>query len=553
MTEAIPAMVGNQPVLILKEGSTRSRGKEAQSANIMAAKVVAEIVKSSLGPKGMDKMLVDSLGDVTITNDGATILDEMEIQHPAAKMMVEVAKTTDKEVGDGTTSAVVLAGELLKKAEDMLEKNVHPTIVVDGYRKAIDKCLEILDKIAISTSSTNKEMLRQVADTSMASKMVSEEKGFLADLVVNAVLKVAEKHDGQYKVDIDAIKNEKKAGGALTETRLIDGIAFDKEIVHPDMPKRVENAKIALIESPLEIEKTEFDAKINIETPDQMKAFLDEETNMLKEMVDKIKKSGANVVICQKGIDDLAQHFLAKAGIVAIRRVKESDMDKASKATGAKIITGLDDLSADDLGAAKIVEERKLGEDKWTFIEGCKNPKSITLLIRGGTEKVVDEADRSIHDAICVVRDVVIRPKVVAGGGAPEIELASQVRRYADQLSGREQLAVQNFADALEAVPITLAENAGMEPIDTIAELRSKHEKGTTWAGIDPFEGKVKDMSKLGVFEPLAVKEQIIKSAGEAACMILRIDDVVASGKMRETKPPGGGPMGGEDGGGDMD
>ncbi|MFQ5998382.1 MAG: thermosome subunit beta [Candidatus Bathyarchaeia archaeon] len=556
MSEAIPAMVGNQPVLILKEGSTRSRGKEAQASNIMAAKVVAEVVKSSLGPKGMDKMLVDSLGDVTITNDGATILDEMEIQHPAAKMMVEVSKTTDKEVGDGTTSAVVLAGEFLKKAEELLEKNVHPTIIVDGYRKSIDKALEVLAKIAIKATSTDKSILRKVAITSMASKAVSEEKEYLADLVVDVVLKVSEKLDAGYKVDIDAIKVEKKAGGSVTETRLIDGIAFDKEVVHPDMPKRVENAKIALIESPLEIEKTEFDAKINIESPDQMKAFLDEEARMLKDMVDKLVKAKVNVAVCQKGIDDLSQHYLAKAGILGIRRVKESDMDKAAKATGAKIVTNLDDLTSSDLGTAKIVEERKIGEDKWTFVEGCKNARSLTLLIRGGTEKVVDEADRSIHDALMVVRDVVQQPKIVAGGGGPEVELASQLRRWSEQLSGREQLAAQGFAEAMEIIPSTLAENAGMEPIDVIAELRSKHEKGGSWAGVDVLDGKVKDMAKIDVYEPLAVKEQIIKSSGEAACMILRIDDVVAAGKMKGGGGPPGGPggegmggMGGEDGG----
>jgi thermosome len=542
MTEAIPAMVNGQPVLILKEGTTRSRGKEAQRTNITAAKVVAEIVKSSLGPKGMDKMLVDSLGDVTITNDGATILDEMEVQHPAAKMMVEVAKTQDKEVGDGTTSAVVLAGELLKKAEELIDKNVHPTIIVDGYKRAAEKALEFYNKIAIPVEPTDKNMLKKVAMTAMASKAVSGDKEYLSDITVDAILKVAEKTKDGYKVSLDDIKVEKKAGGSTTETKLIYGIALDKEVVHSGMPKRIENARIALLECPLEIEKTEFDAKINIESPEQMKAFLDEEAKMLKAMVDKIVKAGANVVVCQKGIDDLAQHYLAKQGILAVRRVKESDMEKTAKATAAKIVTNIDELTSDDLGSAKLVEERKIGEDKWTFIEECKNPRSLTILIRGGTEKVVDEAERSVHDALSVVRDVVIKPKVVAGGGAPEVEVAAQLKRWAEKMSGREQLAAQKFAEALEVIPITLAENAGLDPIDIIVELRSKHEKNDPWVGVDVIEGKVKDMEKLNVYEPLSVKEQIIKSASEAASMILRIDDVVAAGKMKEkeTKPPKG-------------
>ncbi|MEM3737583.1 MAG: thermosome subunit beta [Candidatus Bathyarchaeia archaeon] len=536
MAEAIPAMVGNQPILILKEGSTRTKGREAQRANIMAAKVVAEVVKSSLGPKGMDKMLVDGIGDVTITNDGATILDEMEIQHPAAKMMVEVAKTTDKEVGDGTTSATILAGELLKKAEDLLDKNIHPTVIVDGYMKAAEQALEILDKIAIPVQPDDKVTLKKIASTAMASKALSEGREHLSSLVVDAVLRVAEKSDGQYKVDLGNIKVEKKSGGSVNETRLIEGIALDKEVVHPDMPRRVENAKIALLSCSLEIEKTEFDAKLNIETPEQMKAFLDEETAMLKSMVDKIADAGANVAICQKGIDDIAQHFLSKRGILTVRRVKESDMEKAAKACGGKVVNNLDDLTATDLGFAKLVEERKLGEDKWLFVEGCKNPRSLTLLVRGGTDKVVDEAERSIHDALCVVKDVIHKPKIVAGGGAPEVEVSSELRRWADKLSGREQLAVQAFAEALEVIPISLAENAGLEPIDIIAELKSRHENGELWAGVDPLGGCVKDMSKLDVWEPLAVKEQIVKSATEAATMLLRIDDVVAAGKTKEPK-----------------
>jgi len=545
-TEAIPAMVGNQPVLILKEGTSRAKGREAQRSNIAAAKVVAEVVKSALGPKGMDKMLVDSIGDVTITNDGATILDEMEIQHPAAKMMVEVAKTTDKEVGDGTTSATLLAGELLKKAESLLDKNIHPTVIVDGYSKAAEKALELLDKIAIQVAPTDKETLKKIANTAMASKAVSEGREFLSSLVVDAILRVAEKLNGDYKVDLDNIKVEKKAGGSVDETKVIEGIALDKEVVHPDMPRRVENAKIALLSCSLEIEKTEFDAKLNIETPEQMKAFLDEETNMLRDMVDKLANAGANVAICQKGIDDISQHFLAKRGILSVRRVKETDLAKAAKATGGKVVNNLEDLTPQDLGSAKLVEERKLGEDKWLFVEGCKNPRSITLLIRGGTDKVVEEAERSIHDALCVVKDVLQQPKIVSGGGAPEIEISSEIGRWAETLSGREQLAVQAFAEAMEVIPVSLAENAGLEPIDILAELRSRHENGGKWYGVDVFEGKVRDMSKLDVLEPLAVKQQIIKSAAEAATMILRIDDVVAAGKTKEKEGAGAGGAGGE-------
>ncbi|MDQ1280121.1 MAG: archaeal chaperonin [Thermoproteota archaeon] len=551
MTEAVPAMISGQPVLILKEGTSRSRGKEAQRANIMAAKVVAEAVRTSLGPKGMDKMLVDSLGDITITNDGATILKEMDIQHPAAKMIVEVSKTQDNEVGDGTTSVAVLAGRLLEKAEDLINQNIHSTIIVDGYKAAADKALESFNEIAIKVSPTDKEMLKKVAATSMATKLVSENKEYLADLTVNAVLKVAQKTEDGYKVEIDDIKVDKKAGESMDETRVIDGIVLDKEVVHSGMPKRVDNAKIALLNCALEIEKTEFTAKINIERPEEMKAFLEEEESMLKAMVDKIASAGANVVICQKGIDDVAQHYLAKNKVLTVRRATESNMEKLSKATGGKIVISIDDLSSKDLGAAKLVEERKVGDDKWVFIEGCKNPRSISLLIRGGTDKVVDEAERSVHDAICVVRDIVQRPLVVAGGGAPEAEVASRVRKWAEKLSGKEQLAALSFADALEVIPTTLAENAGLDPIDILVELRSRHEKGDVWAGVDVIEGKVKDMAKLNIYEPLVVKEQMIKSSSEVASMILRIDDVIASGKtgggpMPPKMPGGMGGMGGE-------
>jgi thermosome len=515
----------------------------------MAAHIVAEAVKSALGPKGMDKMLVDSFGDVTITSDGRTILDEMDIQHPAAKMMVEVAKTQDNEVGDGTTTAVIITGELLKKAEDLVDKNVHPTVIIDGYRKAADKALEVLEKISISTKPTDRKTMEKIAMTSMASKLVAGNKEYLAKIASSGVLSVAEKVKNQFKVDIDDIKVEKKPGEALTDTKLINGIVLDKETVHSGMPKRVEKAKIALLDSALEIEKTEFDAKISIESPEQMDTFIKQEEKMLKDMVDKVTAKGANVIICQKGIDDLAQHFLARKKILAVRRVKKSDMEKLSKSTGGKIVTNLDDLTKTDLGYAEIVEERKIGDDKMIFIEGCKNPRAVTILIRGGTERIVDEAERSMHDALCVTRDVVEEPKIVAGGGAPELEVAKALKEFAETLPGREQLAVISFAEALEAVPTTLAENAGLDPIDIISELRARHEKGEIWAGIEAHEGKVKDMNKANVFEPLAVKKQIIKSATEAASMILKIDDIIASSKMKQPAgppqgPPGMGPQG---------
>ena len=544
--EAIPAQVSGQPVLILREGTTRSRGREAQRANITAAKVVAETVKSSLGPKGMDKMLVDGLGDITITSDGATVLKEMDIQHPAAKMMVEVAKTTDDEVGDGTTSVVVLSGRLLELAEELINKNIHPTIIVDGYRAAAEKTLSSLNEIAIKVSPTDKVMLKKAAMTSMGSKLVSDYRDYLSDLVVDAVLKVAQKDDGEYKVDLDDIKVDKKAGESLLSTELIDGIAIDKEVVHSGMPKRIEKANIALINSPIEVEKTEFSAKISIERPEEMQAFLDEEERMLQEMVENITATGANVLICQKGIDDMAQHFLAKQGVLTIRRCTQSNMEKLAKATGAKIVINIEELTSEDLGYADLAEERKVGEDKWVFIEGCTNPKAVTMLIRGGTDKVVDEADRSIHDALCVVRDIVLAPSVVAGGGAPELEVSSRVRKWAESLSGKEQLAALAFAEALEVIPITLAENAGLDPIDILVELRSHHEKGELWAGVDIVNGKVGDMTSLDVYEPLVVKEQIIKSASEVASMILRIDDVIASGRSGMPSMPPKGPGMGE-------
>jgi thermosome len=532
---------GGVPVLILKEGATQTKGRDAQKNNITAAKLIAEVVASSLGPRGMDKMLVDSLGDVTITNDGATILKEIDVQHPAAKMMVEISKATDNEVGDGTTSVVVLAGALIEKAEELISKDVHPTIIVDGYRKSAIKAIEILSNLAQKIDGGDKSQLVRIARTSMQTKLVSKESNELAEIVVNAAIQVSEKFDSQYKVDIEDVKVEKKAGGSLRDTKLIKGIVLDKEVVHGGMPKRVEKAKIALINSALEIEKTEFDAKINISSPDQMKMFLEEENKMLMTMVDKINKSGANVVICQKGIDDIAQHYMAKANILAVRRVKESDMTKLSRATGARIVSNLDDLSSKDLGLADLVEERKVETDKWVFVEGCRHPKSVTILIRGGSQRVVDEAERSIHDALMVTKDVLERPAIVAGGGSPESYTAGKLREWSNSLSGREQLAAEKFAESLEVIPLRLAENAGMDPIDTLTELRSKQLKGSKWSGIDVRNGKVTDMSKLDIVEPLSVKEQIIKSATEVASMILRIDDVIASSKSGG--PPGGGGM----------
>ena len=543
---SLNTQAGGVPVLILKEGSNRSRGREAQHTNITAAKIVAESVRSALGPKGMDKMLVDNFGDVTITSDGRTILDEMDVQNPAAKMLVEVAKTQDNEAGDGTTSAVIIAGELLSKAEELIEKNIHPTVIIDGYKLAQEKALETLEKIALPVDLKKSDYLKKAAVTSMASKLVAEHKEYLADIVVKAMLTVAEKENGTYKVDVDDVRVEKKTGESLRETSLIEGIVLDKEIAHSGMPKRVEKAKIALLDASLEIEKTEYDAKLNIESPEQIDAFLKQEENMLKDMSDKIAASGANVVICQKGIDDMVQHFLSRKKIAAIRRAKKSDMEKLAKATGASIVTNLQSLTSADLGYAAVVEERKIADDKMTFIEGAKNPKAVTILIRGSSPRMNAETERSIHDALCVVRDLIQEPKILAGGSAPEMEMAKVLKKYAETQQGREQLAVKAYAEALEAIAITLTENAGLDPIDVLSELRSRHEKGETWAGIEVLSGKVQDMSKAGVFEPLAVKKQIIKSASEAAMMIIKIDDVIASAKMKSPPmPPGGGMPGG--------
>ena len=536
---------GNLPVVLLKEGSTENKGREAQKNNIAAAKIIAEIVHSSLGPRGMDKMLVDSLGDVTITNDGATILKEIDVQHPAAKMLVEISKTTDSEVGDGTTSAVILAGALLENAESLINQDVHPTVIVDGYRKAQKKSLQFLKDIAEEVTANDKSILMKIAKTSMQTKLVKKESEHLAELIVKAVVSVAEKDTGVFVVDQDDVKVEKKAGGSMKDSLLVEGIVLDKEVVHGGMPKKITTAKIALINTALEIDKTEFDAKINISNPQQMKTFLDEENRMLKNMVDKVIGSGSNVLLCQKGIDDMAQHYLARAGILAVRRVKESDMTKLAKATGARIVTNLDDLFEKDLGSANLVEERKIEEDRWVFVEECKNPKAVTLLLRGGSQRVVDEVERSVHDALMVVKDVMENPSIVAGGGAPETFAATRLRNWAKSLEGREQLAVEKFADSLEAIPLTLSENAGMDPIDTLTNLRSKQLKGEKWTGVDVMKAKVGNMKSSEIIEPLAVKNQIVSAATEAACMILRIDDVIAVAKS--AGPPGGeaGGMGG--------
>lgn len=536
------AYLAGQPVLIMKEGSTRNRGRDAQRSNITAAIIVSEVVKSTLGPRGMDKMLVDSLGDVTVTNDGATVLDEIDVQNPAAKMMVEVAKTQDDEVGDGTTTAVVLAGELLKRAQTLLDDNVHPTTIVAGYKKAADRAVQILDSLGEPIKLDDKVALRKVAMTSMHSKGLGGAREHFADIAVDAILQVMEKRGDSWNADIDNIQLVKKEGKSMIDTELVKGIIVDKEVVHPGMPKQVKNAKIALLDAALEIEKTEISAEIKINDPTQMKAFLDEETSMMKEMVEKIKASGANVVMAQKGIDDTTQHFLAKEGILAVRRIKKSDMEKLARATGGKIITNLDDLKAPDLGKAGLVEERKIGDDKMVFIEGCKDPRSVSILIRAGLERLVDEAERAMKDALSVVADVVHKPKVVIGAGAIEAELSKKLIDYAIKVGGREQLAIEAFAETLDTIPKTLADNAGLDPIDIMVSLRSAHQKkdGLSY-GVDVFEGKVRDMRKQGVLEPVRVKEQAIKSAAEAASMILRVDDVIASAKSPPTPPPRGG------------
>ncbi|MEA3457260.1 MAG: thermosome subunit beta [Candidatus Thermoplasmatota archaeon] len=535
-------MNGQQPIIVLKEGTKRERGKGAQENNIMAARAISDAVKSTLGPKGMDKMLVDSMGDVVVTNDGATILKEIDVEHPAAKMIVEVAKSQDEECGDGTTTAVVLTGELLKHAGDLLEQNIHPTVVCGGYKLAADKAIETLSKMAMTVKPDDKKTLIDIAITSMASKSASGEKDKLAEVVVDAVTSVQEKIGGKTFVDLDNIQIQKKQGGGIANTEIIEGIILDKERVHDGMPKNIKNAKIALVNAALEVKKTEVDARIQIQDPTQLQAFLDEEEGMLKKMVEKIKKSGANVLICQKGIDDIVQHFLAKEGIYSVRRAKKSDLEKLSKATGGKIVANLDGLTSKDLGKAGSVEERKIGDDKMTFVTNCKNPKAVSILIRGTTDHVVDELERALHDALSVVKVALEDGKMTAGGGAAATEVAMSLRDYAPTVGGREQMAIEAFANAIEIVPKTLAENAGLDPIDMMLEVRSQHKKGSKHAGVNVLYGKVDDMFKNKVIEPLRVSLQEIEASSEAATMILRIDDVIAS------RGGGGAPPGAEGG-----
>ncbi|WP_202318707.1 thermosome subunit beta [Archaeoglobus neptunius] len=541
------ATLQGTPVLILKEGTQRTVGRDAQRMNITAARVIAEAVRSTLGPKGMDKMLVDSLGDVVITNDGVTILKEIDVEHPAAKMIIEVAKTQDNEVGDGTTTAVVLAGELLKKAEELLDQDIHPTVIARGYRLAASKAVEILENIAMDIDVEDVETLKKIAATAITGKHSEYALEHLAGLVVEAVKRVAEKVDDKYKIDEDNIKIEKRQGGSVADTKLVNGIVIDKEVVHAGMPKRIRDAKIAVLKAALEVKETETDAEIRITDPDQLMKFIEQEEKMLRDMVDKIAAAGANVVFCQKGIDDLAQYYLAKAGILAVRRVKQSDIEKIAKATGAKILTDLREITSEDLGYAELVEERKVGDEKMVFIEGCKNPKAVTLLVRGGSEHVVDEVERSLNDAIKVVKTALESGKVVAGGGAPEIEVSLRLKEWAPSLGGREQLAAEAFASAMETIPRALAENSGLDPIDILVELRRAHEEGKKTYGVDVFSGKVVDMKEVGVLEPLRIKTQAIASATEVAIMILRIDDVIAAKGLESKEGPEGETGGDED------
>jgi len=543
------AQIGGQQVLILPEGTLRTRGRSAQENNIAAAKAVADAVRTTLGPKGMDKMLVDSIGDIVITNDGVTILEEMEIEHPAAKMMVEVAKTQNEEVGDGTTTAVVIAGELLKKAGDLLEQEIHPTVIIRGFILAREKALSALEKISKPINLDDVDDLRKIAMTSMSGKSAYAYGEKMADLVVKAIRQVAEKKDGKIVVDTENIQREKKHGGSSEDTELIDGIVIDKEVVHPGMPKVIKDAKIALLDAALEVKETETDAQIQISDPNKLQEFIEQEEKMLRTMVEKVAESGAKVVLCQKGIDDLAQHYLAKKGILADRRVKKSDMERLAKATGARIVTNLDDLKKEDLGYAGLVEEVKIGDEQMTFIRKCKNPKAVSILVRGGTEHVVDEIDRAIEDAIGALASAIEVGKIVAGGGAPEAEAARELRKYAESFSGREQLAVNAFADALEVIPRSLAESGGLDPIDTLVNLRAAHEQKKTENGVNVLECKISNMFELGVIEPLKVKTQAINSATDAAIMILRIDDIISASKLSKgggmpQMPPGG--MGGE-------
>ncbi|MEM1761401.1 MAG: thermosome subunit alpha [Desulfurococcaceae archaeon] len=528
------------PVLILKEGTKRTVGRDALRSNIAAAKALAEVLKTSLGPRGLDKMLVDSFGDVTVTNDGATIVKEMEVQHPAAKLLVEVAKAQDAEVGDGTTSAVVLAGTLLAKAEELLDQDIHPSIIIEGYTKALKEALRILREIAIPVDIENRDSLRKVVKTAIASKYIGGDiiANRLTEIAIDAALAVSEpKADGTKEFRVDDVKIEKKKGGNVLDTQLVYGIVLDKEVVHPGMPKRVEKAKIALLDAPLEVEKPEITAKINITSPEMIKAFLDEEAKMLKEMVDKIADVGANVVVCQKGIDEVAQHFLAKRGIMAVRRVKRSDLEKLERASGGKIVSSIRDLKPDDLGYAEHVEERKVGNDKMVFIEGCKNPKAVTILVRGASDMVLDEIERSLKDALNVLRNVMRVPYIVAGGGAVELEVAMKLREYAAKIGGKEQLAIEAFATALEEIPMILAASCGKDPLEVLMELRKLHAEGKKDSGIDVVSAEiVNDMATRNVIEPLLVKEAMIKTAAEAALAVLKIDDIIAASPMKKEK-----------------
>ena len=530
-------MTQQQPIYIMQEGTTRTTGREAQRNNILAAKLVAETVRTTLGPKGMDKMLVDSMGDIIVTNDGVTILREMHIEHPAAKMIVEIAKTQENEVGDGTTTAVIFAGELLKNAENLLNKEVHPTVIIKGYRLAAQKALEVLENIAEKKVNKERKILIEIAQTAMTGKGAESAKEQLAEITVNAIQQVLIEENGKVLVDPEDIKFEKKVGHAIQETELIQGIVLDKEKVHSAMPHKVAQAKILLTDVALEVKSTEIDAKIQINDPAQMQAYLDMEERMLKTMVEKIKRSQATVVIAQKGIDDLIQHYLAKEKIYACRRVKRSDMEKLAKATGAHIVSNLDEITSEDIGFAATVEERHVGDEDMTFIEGCKNAKAVTIMVRGGTTHVVDEVERALKDAVGDLIAVVKDGKVVGGAGSCELEVAKEIRTFAISFSGREQLAISMFADALEVIPTTLAENAGLDPIDTLTELKAAHDKGEKWAGLDVFTGKVMNAYQRGIVEPFKVKTQAIQSAAEVTELILRIDDVLAAGKPKQEAP----------------
>ena len=543
------AYMGGQPIIVLKEDTERRRDRDARRSNMMAAQVISEILKSTLGPRGMDKMLIDSLGDITITSDGATVLDEIDVQHPAAKMMIEVAKTQDDEVGDGTTTSVIFAGELLAKAEELLEENIHPSLIISGFQKASEKALEVLAKASIDVNMDDHETLMNLSNTSIRSKTVSSEREHLSKIVIDAIKQIIEERDGTIIADVDNVQIVKKEGQGLEQTQLIRGLVIDKEAVHAGMPKKIKEAKIALLDAALEVKKTEIDAEIRITNPDSIKKFLDSESDMLKKKVDQVVETGANVVFCQKGIDDVAQHFLAKAGVLAVRRVKKSDMEKLAKATGGKTVNNLVDLTKEDLGSCGLVEERKIGDDRMVFVEECSDPRSVAIFVRAGLERMLDEAERSLNDALYVISDIAETPKMVAGGGSIELELAKAVRDYAPQVGGREQLAVEAFADALEIVPRTLAINAGLDILDTMVDMKAAHAKSDgSYMGVNVYDEGVVDMLQEGVVEPMVVKQQVIKSGVEVASMILRIDDVIAA-------KSGGGPGGDMGGGpgGDMD